>query len=281
VREFKPDVVQVQTIHNFIGLEPALWLQRNHVPHCWAIMDYYPFCGPRMLLKGRDESCPAVEGTCDGQCPGGRADPRLLEAVNGSPVVALNRFSADIYRRNGMRCDYVVELGVDTEMFRPDASQRNCAVGVYTSTAWAMHPAKGMHVLQAAIQGAGHDVNVLTGLPREAIAQQLRKADVYVFPSCYQETWGLCLNEAMASGCACVASDVAGARAQITPGVDGVLVPPRDAVALRSAIEMLVGNAEWRDMLGANARAEVLRDHTLEAMGRRWERVYEDVMSRR
>ena len=56
----------------------------------------------------------------------------------------------------------------------------------------------------------------MAGLPREKVAEGLKKAHIYVFPSVYEETWGLCLNEAMASGCACIASDVAGARAQIT-----------------------------------------------------------------
>ena len=56
--------------------------------------------------------------------------------VNRSPVIAYNEHTATIYRRHGLRVDYVVELGVDTELFKPDYEQRNGSIDVWTSTAW-------------------------------------------------------------------------------------------------------------------------------------------------
>jgi glycosyltransferase involved in cell wall biosynthesis len=200
----------------------------------------------------------------------------LQHIVNKSPVVALNGYTADIFRRNGVRCAHVAELGIDTGLFRPGTKQTG---SVYASSAWAGHPVKGMQFVKEAIRGSGVEVNVITGMPREKVAEALREVDIYVFPSVYEETFGLCLCEAMAAGCACIASDVAGARAQIQDGVTGLLVPPRDAKRLRYYIDMLRDNPGLARSLGEAARAHVEADHSLEAMAARWEAVYESVLA--
>ena len=56
-----------------------------------------------------------------------------------------------------------------------------------------------MHVLKAALRGTDIKANLLAHMPREMVAEELRKADIHVFPSVYEETFGLCLVEAMAS----------------------------------------------------------------------------------
>ena len=276
VEQFRPDVVHVGTIHNFIGMEPVQWLQGAGVPHIWAIMDYYPFCKGRMLLRNYDQPCSAVRGVCDASCEQGRAS--YLDTVNGSFVVALNPHTADIYRRNGLRCDAVVELGVDTDLFSPDPSRTSDgSVSIYTSSAWAEYPAKGMDYLKKAIEDSRYNVNLMTGLERTQVAAGLKRADLFVFPSTYEETWGLCLNEAMATGCCVIASDVAGARAQVHDGL-GVLVPPRNPLALYEAIDWLSHDHEVRMEMGLLAREHVAAEHSLEAMGRRWEAVYREVL---
>jgi Glycosyl transferases group 1 len=273
---FKPDIIQVGTIFNKMGWRPIQWLQDNHIPHIQACMDYYQFCGGRMLLRNWDEGCTAVKGVCDNNCVEKHAPAEWLDIVNRSPVLALNDYTADIYRRNGMRADYVGELGVDTDFFYP-AEREGCEI--YTSSAWAEYPAKGMKYLQQAIDGTDIKVKLMTHLSREQVAEGLRKASIFVFPSTYEETWGLCLQEALASGCACIASDVAGPRAQIHEGM-GVLVPPRDPMAIRQAIYLLQSDKAARDEMGLKAREHVVKDHTLEAMGKRYLEIYVDVLKK-
>jgi glycosyltransferase involved in cell wall biosynthesis len=275
--QWRPDLVHILTLHNFIGLGPVQWLRDNGVPHLWTLMDYWPFCGNRNMLKDfvECERCAGVTASCDGDCLSGPAPSAWREIVNGSPVIAMNEHTAGIFRRNGLRADYVVECGIDTEAFRP--GERGAEPTLYTSSAWAAHPVKGMHVLRKAINGSAYTVHLLTNVPRERVAEELRKADVYVFSTCYDETFGLCLTEAMASGCACIASDVAGPRAQIEDGVTGLLVPPRDAGALRAAIDRVMGDPELRATLGRNAAAHVAAEHTLDTFGRRLEAVYREV----
>jgi glycosyltransferase involved in cell wall biosynthesis len=134
-----------------------------------------------------------------------------------------------------------------------------------------------MKYLQQAIVGTSYKVNLMTHLTREQVALGLKRADIFVFPSTYEETWGLCLQEALASGCACIASNVAGAMAQIHEGM-GILVPPRDPTAIREALDMLVENQIVRDAMGHNARAHVEKFHSLEAMGERFETIYKQVI---
>lgn len=275
VNRFQPDIVQVWTINNRMPITTACYLQDNKIPHVWAQMNYWAFCSENIMLRNGDESCDGVTGTCNGICQSHRVN--MLDVVNNSPVLALNEYSADIFKRNGLRCDYVAELGIDTELFKPDYSKRGPGVQIFTSSAWVNFPHKGMKYLHQAVNGSDYTVNVMTGLTREQVAEGLKHADIFVFPSTYEETWGLCLTEAMASGCACIATDIAGARAQIHDGT-GILVPTRDPLAIREAIDKLVSDKELRERIGKNAREHVAKYHTLEAMGKRFESVYKDLI---
>jgi mannosyltransferase len=179
----------------------------------------------------------------------------------------------------------VVELGVDTEVFKPDSSDQLSmissqgeAAAIYTSSAWPEYAVKGMSVLVEALAGTGYKANLMAHTERENIAKGLKMAEIYVFPSIYEETFGLSLCEAMASGCACIASDVAGARAQIEHERTGLLVPKQDPQALRDAITRLVKDDELRRRLGQAAREHVVVHHSLEAEAERWVKVYREVI---
>lgn len=152
VDDFKPDILHVQTIHNHIADWQGVmrWVQEQRIPHVWVMMDYWPFCGNRMLLRGRDsgETCSAATGVCDGECVAGRAPKEWAAVVNGSSVVALNQYSQAIFNRNGINCRYAVEPGVDTSLFAPGLKRLG---SVYTSSAWASAYCKGMSYLREAL----------------------------------------------------------------------------------------------------------------------------------
>jgi glycosyltransferase involved in cell wall biosynthesis len=88
-----------------------------------------------------------------------------------------------------------------------------------------------------------------------------------------REGFGVACLEAMAHGRPVVASDVGGLRDLVVDGETGLLVPPRDPVALRAALDRLLGDRELRRRLGAAARErartqfswEVVTDATLAA----------------
>ncbi|MCC7124017.1 MAG: glycosyltransferase [Acidobacteria bacterium] len=70
--------------------------------------------------------------------------------------------------------------------------------------------------------------------------------------------------EAMAMGKAVIASRTAGQVDAIEDGVTGILVPPGDPMALRAAMLDLWRNPERARAIGARARAQVERHHTVE-----------------
>ncbi len=94
--------------------------------------------------------------------------------------------------------------------------------------------------------------------PRE-LAAHYRSAAVVCVPS-RREGYGVVAREAMAHGRPVVASAVGGLPDAIRDGQTGVLVPPGDPVALRQAIERLLGDRELRDRLGAAAREHAERE---------------------
>lgn len=55
-----------------------------------------------------------------------------------------------------------------------------------------------------------------------------------------------------------VATDVRGCRQVVDDGVSGLLVPVRDAPALRGAIEQLVTDASLRERFGVAARERAI-----------------------
>ena len=64
----------------------------------------------------------------------------------------------------------------------------------------------------------------------------------------------LVLLDAMAHGKAVVVSDVGGSRDYVTDGVDALLVPPGDSLALTNAIDRVAADQDLRSRLGAAAR---------------------------
>ena len=70
------------------------------------------------------------------------------------------------------------------------------------------------------------------------------------------------LLEAAASARAAIVSDVPGCRHFVADGVEGLLVPPGDAVALADALERVARDTALRARLGEAARAKVLAGYT-------------------
>jgi phosphatidylinositol alpha-mannosyltransferase len=100
---------------------------------------------------------------------------------------------------------------------------------------------------------------VFTGfVPYEELPRYYKTADVYCAPSTGHESFGIVLLEAMAAGTPIIASDIGGFADVLEDGVEGLLVPPRDAQALASAMDRLLSDAALREQMGraGTVRAE-------------------------
>ena len=135
-------------------------------------------------------------------------------------------------------------------------------------------PGKGWHVWLEAIAliaakrpdacfviaGQGDDpmpsadnVRLLGALPHDDTLALYELADVVVHPAIWPEPFSRVLLEAAAAGKAIVATRVGGTPEAIDDGVTGLLVEPRDPVALADAVTRLLDDETLRRRLGQRA----------------------------
>jgi glycosyltransferase involved in cell wall biosynthesis len=96
-------------------------------------------------------------------------------------------------------------------------------------------------------------------VPHDELLRLYDRAAIVACPS-LREGFGVACAEAMAHARPVVASNVGGLRDLVVDGETGLLVPPGDVAALRSALERLVGDENLRRRLGAAARTRI-REH--------------------
>jgi glycosyltransferase involved in cell wall biosynthesis len=113
----------------------------------------------------------------------------------------------------------------------------------------------------AAYRDAGlEEVRFLGAQPHDKVAELLAKASVFCLPS-HWEGFPLSVLEAMASGCAVIASSVGDLPEILADGKAGILVEPKDAPELASAITRLSHDPEKRAALGTEARERVEHEY--------------------
>lgn len=211
----------------------------------------------------------------------------------------------------------VVHLGVDTNLFRPDAAgaayiyeqlniPRGRRIFFYSGH---MEPRKGVAVIMQAANELGstrddwHVVlcgnkgresepyeKMLTARSHEHVTFAGYRGDV---PSlqrgCYaaivaSDGWDSFPRsgvEMQASGLPLLASDLAGLRESIEDGKSGLLFGVGNSLELSSQMERLLANPAWRDQLSEVARTRAEREFSLEAQLSRLVEVVRNVVAAR
>jgi glycosyltransferase involved in cell wall biosynthesis len=207
----------------------------------------------------------------------------------------------------------VIPNGVDVEQFRPDAAARQRlrvelnlpADAIVVAMVARVDPMKDHDTFLAASGRAamaradayfmliGKDTPALSrkaaehGLTgrmkllglRTDVNRLLPGADLACLSSAFGEGFPTVLAEAMACGVPCVTTDVGDARAIV--GETGLVVPPRNPVALAGAIRDLIDRASaGRAILGQAARARVEKNYALPGIVERYQSLYEDLSRR-
>ena len=169
----------------------------------------------------------------------------------------------------------IIPNGVDTGRFaaarRVSESPERTAEVVFLGR--LDEPRKGLDVFLQAMEQLPHKPRVTVigaGAPRKVEgvefaglvsedekAEILGRADIFVAPNLGGESFGIILVEAMAAGCAVVASDIP-AFAAVCEGDAGLLFAPGDATALAQKLQLLIDDVPFRANLAARGvkRAE-------------------------
>jgi glycosyltransferase involved in cell wall biosynthesis len=121
------------------------------------------------------------------------------------------------------------------------------------------------------------DLVVFTG-PRRDLEHLYSAMDVFVFPSWF-ETFGNAVLEAAAYGLPVVASAVGGLLETVEDARTGILVPPRDPVALAGGILYLAQNPLLATNMGAAGRERVKRYFLPSRVAAEVEEVYRYVLA--
>jgi glycosyltransferase involved in cell wall biosynthesis len=139
-------------------------------------------------------------------------------------------------------------------------------------------PLRNAVVSQIAQLGLGESVALLG--PRSDVDQILPALDVFVLSS---NTEGLsnAILEAQACGLPVVATAVGGNPDLVHVGKTGWLVPPELPAELARALSEAIAQAQTGREFGANARAHVLREHSVDAMALAYEHLYRELADAR
>lgn len=95
---------------------------------------------------------------------------------------------------------------------------------------------------------------IFTGMvSQEEQPRYYRTADIFCLPATGQESFGLILVEAMATGRPIVATNIEGYARVVTQGEEGLLVPPMTVKPLADALLTLLTDKQRREQMGQKA----------------------------
>jgi glycosyltransferase involved in cell wall biosynthesis len=131
--------------------------------------------------------------------------------------------------------------------------------------------------LRESIEALGKELRVkdnmiFTGFRRD-IRKILSAVDLLVIPSLF-EGFPMITLEGMAMAKPIVATNIDGITEQITDGVNGFLVPPKDPSALAKAVIRVLNDRKTARTMGLSARNKVEQEFSVEKMIAETEKVY-------
>ena len=115
----------------------------------------------------------------------------------------------------------------------------------------------------------------------EELVALYHACDVFVLPAIHRsESWGAVQVEAMACGKPVVCTELGTGTSFVNlNGQTGLVVPPRDSVALASALDELLTNQVLRQEMGERARKRAASEFSYVTMAERLVQFYEEVMA--
>lgn len=285
ISKFKPDVVHAHLFHAII-LTRLLRLV-SYVPrlvgtvHSTVIGGRFRKLAYRWTERFSDITTSVSEEVASHFLEEGAAGRRPFHVVHNG--IALDSLRRDEDGRQML----VKELGVDQTALFVVSIGRLEAAKDYPNLLRALRLLKSggtncicviagegslRSMLEEKARSLGLDGRVFfLGLRRD-VSLLLSAADVFVLSSAW-EGLPMAVGEAMACGCAIVATDCGGVRELVAD--TGFLVPPRDSVLLAERIDYVLKlSIDKRRRLGSVAQERIRKNFSLDASVTRWLEIY-------
>lgn len=215
-------------------------------------------------------------------------------SLRNTQVIFENPEDRDIFIKNRLlkaeRSHLIMGTGVDVEKFRPANMHNDVPVVLFSSrmlaTKGVLEYMEAVRILNkngfkarfalAGTTDPGNPASVTdeeieswkqSGLVewwgwREDMPNTLAQTDIFCLPS-YREGVPNALIEACACGLPIVTTDVPGCRDVVTNGVNGLLVPVRNAFALATALETLLTSPDLRQAMGTAGRETAINKFSI------------------
>ncbi len=200
-------------------------------------------------------------------------------------TVCASNALAGAARELGARDVRVIPSGValPSEVGSPDEPPHALYIGRLSEEKGVLELAEAARGLPLVVVGdgplRGRLPAALGAVPPVEVGAYIERAAIVVCPS-RREGYGVVAREAMAYARPVIATAVGGLRDAVIDGETGLLVPPGDIPALRSALERLLGDADLRRSLGANARRLAEERLGFDAAALATMEVYEEAVGR-
>ncbi len=281
--EFRPDLLYLNTLNNGSAFAFLLFHKLFRAPSVVTIhAPYYENSIPPLV----SQICEQVDHVCCASEWGMGVMKRLLPPLKNPlkrisygllvPDVppSLLPFSPPIILLLGRLSS---EKGFETAIAAFDLlKQKGSDALLWIAGSGPERPFLEHLVTQAQLESS---VRFIGGLPRDdnSVAEVINQSTFVVMTS-YLEAFGLVALEAMQMGRPVIASNVGGLPEIVCDGERGLLVPPRDPVALSQAMQTLLENPQEIIRMGKRAREWATQNYLLEDNIHHYEELFKECL---
>lgn len=99
-----------------------------------------------------------------------------------------------------------------------------------------------------------HNVEYFGRYSRNQLTEIIKRFDILIMPSIWEEPLGLTALEAMCGGIPVIGSEIGGIQDYVHHGMNGILVPPGDSKALAGVINRIIAHPEMVSQLSRGTR---------------------------
>jgi glycosyltransferase involved in cell wall biosynthesis len=238
LRRSRPEVVVVSGWSTFASQAAVAWCRLHGIPYVLHVESHD--LDPRPAWRRRVKNTVAT--------PVIRGAASVLAVGSAARESALARGAKEVHL-------FANTIDVERWIARADSLSRAEHEDMLVLSVGRDVPEKGFDTLTAACREAGVRLETVRGgLTEDELARRYVEADAFALLS-RNETWGVVVNEAAASGLPLVLSARVGAAYDLLrDGENGFLVPADDVAAAADALRRLAADGELRRRMGKRSR---------------------------